>query len=338
MSRPAVAAASAGAAAAAVAAAVWHDERMKELSTWTRTSTTLAGETRDVWRKGDGTGVIVLHEVPGIEPSLMAFAEDVVARGHTVLLPQLFGAPGAGFSVGNVVGDLWRFCVRREFTLFARGRTSPVAMWLRALARQLHDEVGGPGVGVVGMCFTGGFALAMMADAPVVAPVVAEPSLPAAIGAGRADLGLSAPALRAVRESSCDVMGLKYRTDPAVGSRFATLERMLGERFVGVEFEGPGHSVLSADRRDSGVRRVLDFLDERLDGGAPPFPARDAEAEALVRARIPEVVDAVVTRDPLVVELVVAEPLDRADFQRVASIAETLLGVVPDVRLERSQA
>src|SRR5690606_24689458 len=116
------------------------------------------------------------------------------------------------------------------------------------------EEVGGAGVGVVGMCFTGGFALAMMADAPVIAPVLAEPSLPAAVGLPRgarrrgADLGLSAEDLEAVKASSAQVLGLRYRCDPAVGSRWETLERELGERFIAVDFDGKGHSVLTKDR------------------------------------------------------------------------------------------
>ena len=62
--------------------------------------------------------------------------------------------------------------------MFARGRTSPVARWLRSLARELHAQLGGPGMGAVGMCFTGGFALAMLADAPIAAPVLAQPAAP----------------------------------------------------------------------------------------------------------------------------------------------------------------
>ncbi|KRA23740.1 dienelactone hydrolase [Microbacterium sp. Root61] len=245
---------------------------MDALAGWTHEEFTADGRTRDVWRLGTGPGVIVIHEIPGIEPTLVAFAEEIVARGHTVLLPRLFGRPGAGFSVGNVVGDLWQFCVRREFSVFARGKTSPIAGWLRALARDLHGEVGGPGIGVVGMCFTGGFALAMMADAPVIAPVLAEPSLPAAVGFRRgrtargADLGLSPTDLQVVRGSPCEVLGLRYRDDPATGTRFDTLARELGDRFLAVEFDGPGHSVLTIDRQQEGVERVLDFLDEKLAG------------------------------------------------------------------------
>lgn len=241
---------------------------MQALESWTHERMTLVGETRDVWRKGSGPGVIVIHEIPGIDDALVAFAEEVVARGHTVLLPRLFGTPGAGFAARNMIGELTQFCVRREFTFFARGRTSPIAGWLRALARGLHDETGGDGVGVVGMCFTGGFALAMMADAPVIAPVLAEPSLPFPVGVKRgADLGLSPADLAAVKHKTaagCDVLGLRYRTDAATGTRFDTLARELGDRFIAVEFDGKGHSVLTRDRQQEGVDRVLDFLDEKL--------------------------------------------------------------------------
>ncbi|HWI31275.1 MAG TPA: dienelactone hydrolase family protein, partial [Microbacterium sp.] len=259
---------------------------MKELASWTRTDVTHDGETREVYRKGAGPGVIVIHEVPGIHPAFVAFADEIVARGFTVLLPRLFGTPGAGFTAANLAADAWQFCVRREFSIFARGRTSPIAGWLRGLARRLHNETGGDGVGVVGMCFTGGFALAMMADAPVIAPVLAEPSLPAAIGLPRgaalrgSDLGLDARDLDAVRSSGCEVLGLRYRTDIATGTRFDTLRRTLGDRFLAVEFEGKGHSVLTVDRREFGVDEVLAFLDRKL---APSVrrqnPARDATLE-----------------------------------------------------------
>ena len=43
-----------------------------------------------------------------------------------------------------------------------------------------------PGVGAVGMCFTGSFALAMMTEPAVVAPVLSQPSLPLPAGPGSA--------------------------------------------------------------------------------------------------------------------------------------------------------
>ena len=146
--------------------------------------------------------------------------------------------------------------------------TTPVAGWLRSLARSLHDELGGPGVGALGMCFTGGFALAMMVDTSVVAPVVAQPSAPFAVTPARArDLNLSSEDLATVRaraEQGCDVLGLRYVDDRAVGRRFKTLTDELGDAFLRVEFPGSKHSTLTLDRQQVGVDAVLDFFARRL--------------------------------------------------------------------------
>lgn len=317
---------------------ICNDDRMHSLESWTRTDVTFDGVTRDVYRKGTGRGVIIIHEFPGIEESLITFAQEVVDAGFTVMLPRLFGTPGAGFSVGNVVGDIRQFCVRREFSVFARGKTSPVAVWLRALARQLHDDVGGEGVGVIGMCFTGGFALAMMAGAPVIAPVIAEPSLPAGVGLPRnaaargADLGLSPFDLEAVKASGCEVLGLKYRTDPATGTRFDTLRRELGDRFLAVEFEGSGHSVLTADRREFGVDEVLDFLDRTLkDEPSRQPPSRDEPLERQLESRLGAGFDARVTGDPARVVLHVTRGLTKKGRERAEAIAREVTGRDPEI-------
>lgn len=241
---------------------------MAELDTWTSSRFSDGGRTFPVYRKGSGPGVIVLHEVPGITDKVLAFAQEVVDAGFTVLLPSLFGTPGRPVSVGYAVGTLARLCVRSEFTKLAVRRTSPIADWLRALARSLHAELGGPGVGALGMCFTGGFALAMLADAPIAAPVLAQPSLPFPIGRERgADLGLSPADLASVRSKTadgCPVLGLRYRDDPSLGTRFDTLRRELGDRFEAVEFPGRKHSTLTEQRQQEGVDRVLAFFRERL--------------------------------------------------------------------------
>lgn len=71
-----------------------------------------------------------------------------------------------------------KLCVSKEFNRFAFREEAPIADWLRALARDAHRSCGGPGVGAIGMCFSGGFALAMMADESVIAPVLSQPSMP----------------------------------------------------------------------------------------------------------------------------------------------------------------
>ena len=241
---------------------------MNSLNSWALGSHTADGITHPTYRKGKGPGVIVIHEIPGITPAVLEFAEEVVADGFTVVMPSLFGRPGARATVLESVRSIAGICVSREFTVFALGRTTPVATWLRSLARELHHELAGPGVGAVGMCLTGGYALAMLADAPVAAPVLAQPASPAPVGhARRADLGLSPADLESVKAkvaAGCQVLALRYQDDPAVGTRFDTLRRELGPNFIAVEFPGRKHATLTEHRQQQGVDRVLAFFEEKL--------------------------------------------------------------------------
>ena len=241
---------------------------MSLLATWTKGSHSADGITHDTYRKGSGPGVIVIHEIPGMTPDVIAFAEEVVAQGHTVVMPHLFGVPEDAPTPRVLAREFAKICVNKEFTKLALNETAPLADWLRALARDLHEEVGGPGVGAVGMCFTGGFALAMMVDAPVIAPVVAQPSAPFALGKKRAaDVNLSPRDLEIVKErvaQGCSVLGLRFKDDPAVGRRFDTYRHEFGDNFIAVEFPGRKHNTLTEYRQQEGVDRVLDFLKTKL--------------------------------------------------------------------------
>jgi len=241
---------------------------MDLLETWTSSSHTHDGTTHPTYRKGTGPGVIIIHEIPGLTPAVIGFAEEVVAAGFTVVLPHLFGTPSRKYSTAAVVSTLVRVCVRAEFTKLATGQTAPIASWLRSLSRSLHEELGGPGVGALGMCFTGGFALAMMVDPAVAAPVLAQPSAPFAVSPGRSrDLNLSPADLTVVKEraaAGCEVLGLRYRRDPMVGKRFDTLIRELGDAFIRVEFEGRKHGTLTEHRQQKAVDDVLAFFAEKL--------------------------------------------------------------------------
>jgi dienelactone hydrolase len=178
------------------------------------------------------------------------------------------------------LSSITKGCVSKEFVCFARGTTSPVTVWLRALAAHEHETCGGPGVGVVGMCFTGGFALAMMVDDVVVAPVLSQPSLPFPLPkAHKRDLGISDADLARVKERTAEgicVLGLRFTGDKiAPGERFARLREELGDGFVGVEIDsGPGnahgfsknaHSVLTEELVDEPGHPTRDALDKVLD-------------------------------------------------------------------------
>ena len=201
-------------------------------------------------------------------PEVIDFADEVVAAGYSVVMPHLFGTPGAPLGFLAMAKTLPRVCISREFTRLRLARTSPVAVWLRSLARSLHAELGGHGIGVVGMCFTGGFALAMMVDPVVAAPVVAQPSLPFAIGRKRGrDLNLSPADLDAVKAraaAGCRLLGLQYKNDRATGKRFDRLEAEIGAAFVRIEFPGKLHATLTAHRQQAAVDAVLDFLLQEL--------------------------------------------------------------------------
>ncbi|RNM16151.1 dienelactone hydrolase family protein [Nocardioides pocheonensis] len=241
---------------------------MDALDGWTSGEHTHDGTTHATYRRGSGPGVIVISEIPGITPAVIAYADEVVAAGFTVVMPHLFGTPGGANGVLPVARTLGRICVSREMSLLALGQTQPVADWLRSLARTLHAELGGPGVGALGMCFTGGFALAMMVDPSVAAPVLAQPSAPIAVTPRRsADLNLSPGDLAAVKAraaAGCEVLGLRYRSDPMVGKRFTTLTRELGDAFLRVEFPGRQHATLTEHRRQEAVDRTIAFFEDKL--------------------------------------------------------------------------
>ncbi len=245
------------------------------------------GATHDVYRKGSGPVVIVITELPGISPLVLGFAARVVALGCSAVLPDLFGTAGrdptSGTRLQNTLYGLRSMvgaCISREFTVLATGRTSRVIGWLRALAAQEHDRCGGPGVGVVGMCFTGGFALAMSVDRRVLAPVLSQPSLPFAIGKSRKRTIDCSPAELDMVAGRCAaeglrVLGLRFHGDPLVpAERFDFLRKRLGDGFVAVELDqadgNPAetlsrhHAVLTAGLIDEPGEPTRDALDQVL--------------------------------------------------------------------------
>ena len=243
------------------------------------------GITHDVHHRGDGPCVLVAAEVPGITPKVTEFADRLVDLGMSVAMPSMFGTAGAESSYPRAMGVIAKACVSKEFHCLAKRDSAPATAWLRALARKLHADHGGPGIGFVGMCFTGGFGLAMMLDDAVIAPVLSQPSQPFPIGAERkASVGLDDDELRIVAEraeNGCPVLGLRFTSDPAVpAERFETLRRVLGENFVGVEITSPdkerhipknAHSVLTEHLIDEpghptreALDQVLEFLSGRL--------------------------------------------------------------------------
>jgi dienelactone hydrolase len=251
----------------------------------------LLGVTKRVHVLGEGPGVIVMTEMPGISPHVARFARWVRDAGFTVYMPSLFGRDGAVPDAEEAAGVFRRACVSAEFRAFGAGASSPVTQWLRALARLAHEECGGPGVGAIGMCFTGNFALTMMLEPVMLAPVVSQPSLPLDTAGG---LEISPEELATVAErlKREDLTVLAYRFEGDAfcrAERFAAYAEALGDRFDGrvlpdaaantgprppffQKFVTTPHSVVTVDLIDRADEptlaardAILDFFRQRLD-------------------------------------------------------------------------
>ena len=250
-----------------------------------------AGMTHPVLHAGEGPAVVLMHELPGFVPQFWRLARWLVAAGYTVYAPALYDAPGTPVEEARepkgMMAALGKVCISREIHIFARGgkdEGSPVTAWLRALARHVHGEAGGPGIGVIGLCLTGNFAWSLAGDPSVLAPVAAEPSMPFYAGkAGHGLLHMSEEEKAALKaRGDQPVMALRFSGDPACrAARFEAIKGLLGEdrvieRVLPDEAKNPDgnpfpHAVLTKDLiQESGeptyeaAREVLAFLKERL--------------------------------------------------------------------------
>lgn len=268
------------------------DQELPDLLTrgrvaWTRGEFAHDGVCKPVFRAGSGPGIVVMHEVPGIYDAVVDFAERVAGAGFSVAMPELFGTTGRPVSAGYGLGQMVRACISHEFHVLATGGSSPIIVWLRALCRALHEELGGPGIGAIGMCLTGNFGLALMVDPWVMAPVLSQPSLPFAFGRERRRaLHLDDDDLEILKGRVCNdgarVLGLRFSSDfMCPGERFERLREELGDGFEGIEIDSSrgnpdgiprtAHSVVTKDLVDRdghptrrALERVLAFFDEQL--------------------------------------------------------------------------
>jgi len=262
---------------------------------------TLLDVTKRVYVSGQGPAVIVMAEMPGISPHVARFARWVRDAGFTVFMPSLFGPDGAVPDADAAAAVFRQACVSAEFRAFGAGGSSPVTQWLRALARHAHEACGGPGVGAIGMCFTGNFALTMMLEPAVLAPVLSQPSLPLDDPEG---LEISPDDLAAVnarlRRDDLTVLAYRFAGDAFCrAERFAAYRRVLGDRFVAKvlpdeaanpgprppffeKFVGTPHSVVTVDLIDEAGQptrlardEILAFFRERLRPGPSAAQGQD---------------------------------------------------------------
>jgi len=236
---------------------------------------TLLNLTKTVYTMGSGPAVIVMTEMPGIYQKVVDFARRVRDAGFTIWLPNMFGEVGREPSGGYLLKSMAKACIGREFHAFSANKSSPIVDWLRALSAHVHPLCGGPGVGAIGMCFTGNFALSLMLEESMIAPVLCQPSLPIGQKGG---MHIAPDDLQQVKErlEQEDLTVLAYRFD---GDRFCRAERFsdyqnaLGDRFQGrvladsaaaVGTGSPPHSVVTLHLIDEEGQPTRAALDEIL--------------------------------------------------------------------------
>jgi dienelactone hydrolase len=256
------------------------------LAVWRRTTFRHDDLELPVYVQGDGPAVVVMHEIPNLHPGVIRFGQRLVDEGFQVWMPSMLGGAGDDVSLRANLAALGRVCISRAFSTFALRRTSPIVGWMRALARHAG---GGEPVGAIGMCLTGGFALAMAVDDELMAPVLSQPSMPFTLSPWHArDLNLDPADLATVKRRCTDdglcVLGLRFSNDwMAPSARFRRLEEELGEAFIAVEIDSSlgnphgvkpwAHSVLGIDYDPrpghptvQAEERVLAFFHTRLKG------------------------------------------------------------------------
>ncbi len=207
---------------------------MAALTDFERFDFTSGSVTKTVFRRGSGPGVLLMHELPGLTLECIDLAERIAEAGLCVYVPLLFGSPGERGTLRNSL----RICVSREFNLLRTHGRSPIVEWLWPLCRFINEERGGTGIGVVGMCLTGGLVLSMMLERDVIAAVASQPAVPMLAFNARRKAAWGIPkehlaeATRRSLEESIDVLAWRFSQDPLCPQqRFDELRRRLGVRF-----------------------------------------------------------------------------------------------------------
>jgi dienelactone hydrolase len=222
--------------------------------------------THDVYRLGSGAPVVIIQELPGIGPQTLRLADEFVSEGFEVVLPHLFG-PLEKVSMG---GNLVRvFCMRKEFSLFEANRTSPLVDWLKALCQDARRQSEVSGVGVIGMCLTGNFAISLMGDDSVLAAVSSQPSMPLLKSAA---LHMSDNEIATIRDridATAPIHTYRFSKDPLCNAaKFQAIDKAFNDagttRIETHTLPGKGHSVLTLDFVDEQGHPTRAALDEIL--------------------------------------------------------------------------
>jgi dienelactone hydrolase len=221
----------------------------------------------DIYRRGSGAPVILIQELPGIGQQTLALADELVDAGFEVVMPHLFGPLGETSIGGNLIRVM---CMRKEFRIFSSNQSSPIADWLRLLCRQIKDDSGVQGVGVIGMCLTGNFAITLIGDDSVLAAVASQPAMPFH---KQGELHMSPEEIQRSRDaldSKGPMRVLRFEGDPmCTPKKSQCIHRAFNDddttRVQEITLPGKGHSVLTLDFVDKAGHPTRQALDNVIE-------------------------------------------------------------------------
>lgn len=174
-------------------------------------------------REAPAPGLLVLHEILGLNDDIRAIAERFANAGYAALAPDLYAGPGAR-----------PLCILRTLRSLGRGE-GPALEAIETARAWLADrpEVDGARMGVVGFCMGGGFALLHAVRAPL-----------GAAAAFYGDVPRDAEALRGI----CPVVAGYGGRDRVFAGAGRRLDRLLTELDVArdvVLYPDAGHSYMN---------------------------------------------------------------------------------------------
>jgi dienelactone hydrolase len=230
-----------------------------------------------VLRAGDMSRapIVLLHELPGLTPADLALAQCLAQHDLNVYVPVLFGEAGQD----NILAGYFQSCLTGQFECAKLSTSSPVLERIERVVDHAYG-IGGKPVGVIGMCLTGSFPLALLRNRHVRAAVVCQPTVPFSLlasgpaGAQVKNLGLGQDDLVAALRSDVSFLALRYTADRfCPEERMKMIETIFGDRVAVVRIETGDprkHSTLAADHHEGAFADTVTYLNVALGAAAGP--------------------------------------------------------------------
>src|SRR6266481_1998812 len=195
-------------------------------------------------------GVIVIHEIFGLNDDIRRITGMVADLGYAALAPDLYDGPGSRF-----------ICIARTLMTLSRGEGAAYKD-LDAARKYLQQQpaVDSTRIGVIGFCMGGGFALMFAARAPI-----------GVAATFYGDMPKTTEQLRGV----CPVLGGYGEQDKMFASQGRRLEKLLVELNVDHDvkiYPDAGHSFMS---RNSGILASIGKISP-MKAGYNPEAAEDS--------------------------------------------------------------